>query len=1212
LGYKCASLQNRRRTIISSDRQPHVRLRHASGINLPEALADRPATNQSGWSLSGIGLQLVESANDFIYTHGLDGRFTYVNSAAVRLTGYTREEILRLSFADLVLPEQRDAVWRILGALSAGQQMESCYLLEIVRKDGARLPMELSTQLVCLEGQPPAVQGIAREINSRRRAEEALRESESKFRALADTAASAIFIYQGTKPVYVNRASELISGYTRDELLNMNFWDVVHPDHQDMVRQRGIARQRGLEAPAEYEFKLRTKGGEERWVHFAAATVPFEGKLAVLGTAFDVTEKMRSDEDLRLQKAYLEQLFESAPEGIVVQDNSGRIIRANREFSRMFGYDPAEILSRPLDDLIAPADKRDEAAALTRYVACGGRFSVETVRQRKDGSLVDVSILGTPVQFEGGQVAVYVIYRDITERKRAEVALIESEAKFRAVADTAAAAIYIQVDERFLFVNRASEAITGYTREELMAMDAFALVHPEHAPMLRARGEARRRGENVDKRYELKIITKQGEERWLDFSAGVIQFVGQQAILGTAFDITQRKRAEQLQSALYRIAERASAAGDLPTFYESIHRILAELLYAKNFYIALYDEAAGLLSWPYFVDEEDESPPEPRGLRRGLTEYVLRTAQPLLATPEVFERLVADGDVEPIGAPSIDWLGVPLKIAERTFGILAVQSYSEHVRFGQKEQEILTFVAQHVAAAIEHKRDQESLRRSELRYRSLFERAAYGIYRSTLDGRLLDVNPALVNMLGYSSPDELMALDVGRDIYVDAEERRSLLLEFQLEGRGIHETRWKRRDGKVITVRLSATVSKDGNGNPEGLELIVEDVTERRALEEQLQHAQKMEAVGRLAGGVAHDFNNLLTVIKGYGELLSQQIDESNPMRTQLDEIRKAADRAATLTRQLLAFSRRQVLAPKILDLNAILSNMEKLLKRLLGEDVELLTVLDPTLAGVKADPGQIEQVVMNLAVNARDAMPDGGQLVVETANVVLDETCQREHKPLVPGRYVMLAVTDTGHGMSDEVRSHVFEPFYTTKERGTGLGLSTVYGIVKQSGGYVWVYSEVGRGSTFKVYLPRVDEIPERRQPHTADPSVYRGSETVLVVEDEDGVRSLVRQMLQRYGYSVLETRNAGEALLVCERHDGPVHMLLTDVVLSQVSGPDLARRLLLMRPNLRVLYMSGYTEDTIVHHGMLKTGIAFLQKPFTTETLARRVREVLGDPDQ
>jgi len=370
-----------------------------------------------------------------------------------------------------------------------------------------------------------------------------------------------------------------------------------------------------------------------------------------------------------------------------------------------------------------------------------------------------------------------------------------------------------------------------------------------------------------------------------------------------------------------------------------------------------------------------------------------------------------------------------------------------------------------------------------------------------------------------------------------------------------------------------------------------------------------MEAVGRLAGGVAHDFNNLLTVIKGYTELMLEDLKPSDPMRTEMGEVQKAADRAAALTRQLLAFSRRQVLAPKVVNLNFLVEDMNKLMLRLLGEDIELCTKLDSSLGSVKADPGQIEQVIMNLAVNARDAMPKGGKLTLETANLELDQAYSREHATVQPGSYVLLAISDTGCGMNAETLSHIFEPFFTTKEqgKGTGLGLSTVYGIVKQSGGYIWPYSELGIGTSFKIYLPRVDEMAEREQAQAQASSGLGGTETILLVEDEEGVRGLTRQLLQRHGYTVLEAEHGEDALLLCERYSGPIHLVLSDVVLAQMSGRELMQRLAPLRREMKVLYMSGYSDEAIVHHGVLAPGTAFLQKPFTTESLMRKLREVL-----
>jgi PAS domain S-box-containing protein len=536
-----------------------------------------------------------------------------------------------------------------------------------------------------------------------------------------------------------------------------------------------------------------------------------------------------------------------------------------------------------------------------------------------------------------------------------------------------------------------------------------------------------------------------------------------------------------------------------------------------------------------------------------------------------------------------------------------LESTASVIRNAKGEPQHLVIVNRDVT---ERKRAAEALRRSEASFRSVVEDAPYGIYRASLSGELVLVNPALQKILGYASQTELLQANLGTQIYrnpLDHQKVNELLLRQQ--SFNDVEVEWKRKDGTPITVRCSGWPIKDESGRVAFLELFAEDVTERRALERQLRMAQKMEAVGRLSGGIAHDFNNLLGVIIGYSQVLKRSLKPEHPLYEHAEEIEKASQRAVSLTRQLLAFSRQQVLEPVILNMNALVSDMEKMLPRLIGEDVALTLTLDPALGQVKADPGQVEQVIMNLAVNARDAMPDGGKLTIQTANVDLDTAYTHQHPGSRVGSYVMLRVTDTGTGIDPEIQAQIFEPFFTTKERdkGTGLGLATVYGVVKQSGGYIAVDSEKGKGASFSVYLLRVENAVAAPDLSNDAPVSVRGSETVLLVEDEESLRKLADMFLRDSGYHVLTAADGAQALQVARQYAGPIHLLLTDVVMPGINGRVLAERLAPSQPGMRILYVSGYTDSFIAGHGVLEAGAHLLHKPFTEESLTRKVRELL-----
>jgi len=646
---------------------------------------------------------------------------------------------------------------------------------------------------------------------------------------------------------------------------------------------------------------------------------------------------------------------------------------------------------------------------------------------------------------------------------------------------------------------------------------------------------------------------------------------------------------------------------DLYTIYQHllIYRIRRELLQREELFHLISENAADMIA---VVDMEGKR------IYNSLSyQKALGYSPEELQASSSFEQIHPD-DRERVKESTEDarrsGIGKTLeyRLRHKNGTWLVLESTSSVIRNTKGEPEKLVIVNRDVT---ERKRAEEALRRSEAGFRSVVEDAPYGIYRASTTGKFLQVNPALRKMLGYEAAEDLLGRDLASEIFRHTGDYQRLI-EFLTRTDEIKdvEVEWKRRDGTPITVRCSGRRVNDENGAPAYLEVFAEDVTEKRVLERQLRMAQKMEAIGRLSGGIAHDFNNLLGVIIGYSRVLRKALANNAALCEHAVEIEKAGQRAASLTKQLLAFSRQQVLTPAVLNLNTLASDMEKMLPRLLGEDVEVSLTLDPDLGNVKADQSQIEQVIMNLAVNARDAMPMGGRLKIQTANMELDQAYTWNHPGSKVGSYVMLAVTDTGTGMDAGTLTHIFEPFFTTKERGkgTGLGLATVYGVVKQSNGYIWVDSAPGKGASFQIYLPR----------HVGEPAVDEqkvdlgeklgGSESILLVEDAEPLRKLAQTFLAAAGFRVLSAASGEDALEVAARHGGTFDLLLTDVVMPGMNGRVLAEQLLPRQPGMKVLYMSGYTDSFIAGHGVLDPGGAqLLHKPFTEEVLIRKVREVL-----
>lgn len=783
-----------------------------------------------------------------------------------------------------------------------------------------------------------------------------------------------------------------------------------------------------------------------------------------------------------------------------------------------------------------------------------------------------------------------VLIRKLEEKKRdlekANIALQEEvavrkqqEELVRSVVESMASGLVICDESGIItLVNSQVERMFGYTRSELIGRpmeilvpEKFRTVHPSHVKNFVSSPQPGRIGKGRD----LTGRQKDGNELPVEIRLSSFTTPEGPRIAASIIDITERKRAEE--------ALRAA---------EEKYRELVNEINEGIFSIdgnGVYTFANKALADIHGVSNPDQL------TGRLFIEFVLPHARDEVLWH--FQACLAGNK------PKIEL--VPITRADGRSATLEITA--SPVMKGGKS----TGIKGVVRDITERIRAEEELKKSEERYRALFEDSKDGVFVSTLEGRFIDVNPAGVEMLGYSTKDELLQVDIANDLFFDADERNALVDEIQRKGfLQDHEHDLKRKDGAKITVLETLIPIRNSQGKMLAMRGFMRDITHVKQLQHLLLQSQKIEAIGRLAGGVAHDFNNILMAISGYSDLVLAKEERSGFVsRNDIMEIKKAAEQGGNLTRQLLAFSRKQVLDPKILDLNQTVSGMENLLRRLIGEDVYLVIEPNHELGRVKVDPGQIEQVVMNLAVNARDAMQHGGKLIIETANVELDQDYVERHVGAAPGRYVQITVTDSGEGMDETVLSHIFEPFFTTKEagKGTGLGLATVYGIVKQSGGYIEVYSEPGHGTSFKIYFPRVDSPLDQPDQGSSTHNGIGGDETILLVDDNESVRTAMAAVLEIKGYKVVQAINGMHALNLFRQLGGQVHLVITDVIMPGMSGSELAHRLNEEQGDLKVLFISGYSDDVISEEGLEDLQATFLPKPSSMNTLLSKIRELL-----
>lgn len=900
------------------------------------------------------------------------------------------------------------------------------------------------------------------------------------------------------------------------------------------------------------------------------------------GTAASALESASLFAQVQNAEQKYRSIFENAVEGIFQSTPAGRFIAVNPSVSRILGYgSPAEVIATITDipsQLYVDPNRRAQATQLLEE--CGVAHGFEFEAYRADGTKIWLSENRRAVRDESG-VAVYYegTLEDITERKRIEDAEREIRQQYQALVNSIDGIVW-ELDAstfRFTFVSDQSQRILGYAPEQWLADPTFWMDHLHPEDRVWAPDFCRLSSEKLaTHEFDYRMIAADGRVVWLrDFVTVDSHDDKHVRLRGVMVDITQRKQAEQALTESERRKDAIlESALDCVVTIDHEGRVMEFNPAAEKTFGYVSSEIVGKHMAELII---------PSGMRMhheaGLARYLATGRSTMLGKRMEITAMRADGSE------------IPIELTITAIGELPRPTFTAFIR-----------------DLTERNSTENARRLSEQRYRDLVENAHDIIYEHDLKGNYTSANKAGERITGYSL-EQTLNLNLSQTVAPEYVEKARDMLRRKLAGETItaYELETIASDGHRISLEVNSSLVFQ-NGVPVGVQGIARDVTERKQLEEQLRQSQKLEAIGQLAGGVAHDFNNLLTVISGYSDLLLRKLPAEGPLRAHATEIKKAGDRASGLTRQLLAFSRKQILQPKVLDLNVVVSDLDKMLRRLIGEDVDLMTITEPGLGLVKADPGQIEQVVINLVVNALDAMAIGGKVTIETSNAVLTEDYVQQHAQCVPGPYVMLAISDNGSGIDPAIRDRIFEPFFSTKGagKGTGLGLSTVYGIVKQSGGHIWVYSEANKGTTFKIYLPRVDEgVNSESEP--IHPMAPGGKETILLVEDEAQVRQIAKQILDSLGYHVITAENGEHALTIAAAYSDEINLMITDVVMPQMGGRELVERLNTLRENLRVIFMSGYTDDAIVRHGLMDDRLAFIQKPFTADTLARKVRAIL-----
>lgn len=1039
--------------------------------------------------------------------------------------------------------------------------------------------------------------------------------SQLRFQTVAQHTHDGLLIIDSNfKIIYFNNEFCRLLGRKEDELFNQDFRNFLDHDTSRMIGERYKRRQMGEDLPARYQFTLLNKKGEKRYIEIDSTVVnDIDGKIITISHLLDITEKQNALHSLNESESRFRMLVSQSPFAMQIFNTEGVLVEANKAWGNLWGVNNIDAYCENYN--IFDDKQASTLGYIEAFKDAGGGLPTDL----PDYVFIPHNIASPqhirwlqsrffPIKNQNDQIInIVATHEDITARKNAEEALRQSEDKYITIFNHAPVGI-LHIDRKGILTNCNEKLcrILRSSKDHLIGKKLTAkmpnpqIVKAIEATLNSGAGFFEGLFKNADsgKVVPLKIyLNAIYDSRKIIGAVGIIN------------DITEKHQYAVIRDVVHNISKTALTANNTYELSAIIHMELHRIINTTNFYIGLYDKATDTISFPYMQDENDKYQHVPA--KGTLSSLVIKNERPLLVNSKQINDLEKKDKIYKIGTTCKCWLGVPLQVDKEVIGIIVVQSYKDDNAYSDSDLLLLEFVANQVAFSVKHRQANDEIRKLSLSV----EQSSVSVVITDPEGNIEYVNRKFSEVSGYSREEV-----IGKNPRILKSDETPPETFKQLWANITSGKEWRgefinwKKSGETYCETAMITPIKDDRGRITHYLAIKEDVTERKILEQQLHQAQKMESIGTLAGGISHDFNNLLTVINGHAELAMRKLDSENPLHGDIVSIIHAGKRAENLTRQLLAFSRKQVFKPKIVRISEIIIGLDKMVQRLIGEDIRIIKILDRKSCVIKADPSQVEQIFLNLLINARDAINEKSgstankEITIETELINLTEEEAAVYPGAVEGKYVCFSVTDNGAGIPAEIREKIFEPFFTTKEKnsGTGLGLATVYGIVKQNQGMVYVDSEIGKGATFRVFWPFSDERPDEETQLHIPSTKMTGKERILLVEDDDAVRDLSVAALKELGYQVYDSSTGKKALEFLHTFHETIDMVITDMVMPEMNGTELAKNIKLFFPETKIIFSSGYAHNKLTESGQLSKDIEYLQKPYSIQTFAVKIREV------